>query len=144
MALNLAHLFYLTGEIRYRELFESLAAAFGSEIKAHPAGYTYFLSALELMEGPVTTIVFAGQEVSRGVLHPLKGHFLPLVVWLSRDGADGRTVSLIAPFTDAMTSGDLSLHCCRDFACSLPVTEKENIEKRLEQLVSEEKGKGYG
>jgi len=133
MAYNLAHLYHLTGDISFKKSFEALAAFFGGPISRHPTGYSYFLSALEIMMGPVVNLVFSGIPSGTDVLQPLRGKYLPFTICLGIEKGKEDECGDIAPFTRNLKD-DETLHCCHDFSCELPVRGIQNIKKRLNEL----------
>lgn len=137
MAYNLAHLYHLTGDVSFKKSFDALAAFFGGSIRQHPTGYSYFLSALELMRGPVVNLVFSGYPAGFDMLKPLRGKYLPFHIWLAVEKGREDECAGIASFTRYFKNDEESLHFCRDFSCELPVRGTEKINKRLNELAAE-------
>lgn len=145
MARNIAHLYQLTGQNIWHTYFDSLVAAFASQINRYPPGYTLFLVALDLMHSPGHRLVLAGPKVSANVIAPLKGHYLPNTVWLKLNDDDrtqinqlaSRYANWLAPFTPELSGNDLTLFLCQQFSCEQPITGSKKVQARLKELAAD-------
>ncbi len=136
MAYNLAHLYHLTGNHSFKKSFDDIAAFFGSSISRHPTGYSYFLSALEIMMGPVVNLVFSGFPVGSDILKSLRGKYLPFIICLAIEKGRKEECADIAPFTSEFNDEDETLYCCSNFTCQLPVRGSEKIKERISELAA--------
>lgn len=138
-ALNILRLARLTGDSDLEQLAAAQLRAFGGTVAAAPAGYTFYLCALDFALGPAIEIVLAGErdsEDTRELLQVLQSAYLPQAAVLLRpEGKEGEKVQKLAPYTAGYRplDGRAAVYLCRDYACQAPVTEPEELERLIKK-----------
>jgi hypothetical protein len=128
----LAHLFYLTGDDRYRERAEQLTAAFSGDLTRSFFAMATFLNSNEILQ-TAQQIVVVGERAAddtRALLAAVLGRSLP-----------NRVLSVIAPgdkLPDShpaagktQTGGKATAYICRGTTCSLPITTPSGLSQAL-------------
>jgi uncharacterized protein YyaL (SSP411 family) len=121
----------------YEDTARQLAGLYGTQIGRSPAGFTFFLSALDFMLGPSYEVVLAGMpeaEDTRELARGLRRAFVPSRVLLSRPtDRPSPPIVDVAPFLKEYRDldGRAAIYVCRDRACRLPTTE---LQAALESL----------
>ncbi len=133
-ALNLLRLGRITGDKMYEEEAARIGSYFYNNISEYSSGYTYYLCALDFALGPSYEIVIAGEKndaATKSMLGFIRGQFLPNKIIMLRS-SDEETEK-IAPFTKLQNKidGRVSVYLCRNYVCSRPVTEIEELEELL-------------
>jgi len=131
--LNLIRLARLTGKADYEEKARGLAATISLDAARHDN--TMFLTAASFLIGPTYEIVVVGDPQSpqtHSMLQSIKSKFSPNKVMLFKSTND-KTLENIAPYTRFMTTTDskTTAYVCRDFRCSLPLTETAKVLEAL-------------
>jgi uncharacterized protein YyaL (SSP411 family) len=132
-ALNLLRLARMTGNTDLEKRADQLAEAFSSHVAALPMGYSQFLNALDFMVGPSLEIVIVGDpshETTRAMLQVVNKIFLPNKVLLLQPGGDeGRILSTLAPFVEALhpINHQPTVYLCEQYVCKTPITDLENL-----------------
>ncbi len=127
----------LTGREELGERAASIVAAESGRIQRAPAGHTALLGALQSLDAPTFEIVVVGDPASgdtRKMLDAVRRAYLPGSVLLSiPPGPDGETIRELAPFAreHRAIGGRATAWVCRNFACELPVTDPEALERSL-------------
>ena len=132
MAQNLARLFYLTGDVRFRERAEALFAAFAGEVARNPIAYAALLAARDALDHGLQIVVagsrgapetdtlvdavFATSLPNRALTVVPPGGKLP-------DGHPARGKGLIA--------GRAAAYICEGPKCSLPITTPDALRQAL-------------
>ncbi len=112
--------------------------AFGSRVARHPAGYPYFLMALELASEPTREVVIAGERgapATKRMLASVRSRFLPeAVVALHEPGSGGEKIRALVPFIaqQVQKDGKATAYVCRNYACELPTTDPARLEHLLD------------
>ncbi len=137
-ALVLLRLGRLTTERSFEEKARKLLEGFSGPVRQHPDGYPQLLIALDFALGPSREIVLAGQPEAFGMTAMIRAvyrRFLPnKVVALHPPGKAGEEIETLAPFLkgQATLEGNPTAYVCRNYACSLPTTDLDQLEKLLD------------
>ncbi len=134
--MNLLRLSKLTANTKYENLAAKLSKAFAGKVKDAPVAYSQFLSAQTFAFGPSYEIVIAAKnrdDKLQAVLEQLNGMFIPNKVVLVITEKDKDAVTELAPFTKEYTAtGDLpAIYVCKNYVCSLPTTDVNEMKKLL-------------
>ncbi|MGD0153657.1 MAG: thioredoxin domain-containing protein [Thermacetogeniaceae bacterium] len=125
-ALNLLRLARLTGDPALEGQAKEQLEAFAGTVSGYPAGYAFYLCALDFALSEPLEIVVAGQRgtVDTGaLLQVLRQAFLP-----------GATVLLKPPGEEGgqePVSGRAAAYVCRNYACQAPVTDPQALARLL-------------
>ncbi len=128
----------LTVDPGLQETSRGILRAFGSRVARHPAGYPYFLMALELASEPTREVVIAGERDAPGtkrMLATIRARFLPeAVVALHEPGPGGERIRKLVPFIaqQIQQDGKPTAYVCRNYACELPTTDPARLEQLLD------------
>lgn len=126
VALNLLRLARLTGDPALEEQATEQLKAFAGTVSGYPAGYAFYLCALEFALGEPLEIVVAGKRdaVDTGVLlQVLRQSFLPgATVLLKPSGEDGGQEPV---------SGRAAAYVCRNYACQAPLADPQALARFL-------------
>ncbi len=112
--------------------------AFSSDVERYPAGFPYFLMALDFSVGPTREIVVSGEReapATRMMLRALRRRFLPdAVVALHEPGSAGAALRALVPFAkdQIMQDGKTTAYVCRNYACERPTTDPVRFEVLLD------------
>jgi uncharacterized protein YyaL (SSP411 family) len=127
----------------YEDRAARLAGVYGEQVGRNPAGFTYFLSALEYLVGPSYEVVLAGPAEApdtQGLARALRREYLPPRVLILRptDRPEPELLRL-APFVREYgdLGGQAAVYVCRDRACRLPTTDLTVALENLNQPVGE-------
>ncbi|MDA0946957.1 MAG: thioredoxin domain-containing protein [Planctomycetota bacterium] len=130
MALVLARLARMTGEVRYEERAWGVLEAFSGQLQRMASGHTQLLLALDFLMGPSSEVVVfsAGPATDPAACASIFRPFLPRKVVLHRH-ARAESLSEVAPFVaDLGAAGEKTTYfVCRDFACSAPTTDLAEV-----------------
>jgi len=132
-ALNLLRLSSITGHPQLEQDAMMLIKAFAGTVKQYPAGYTFFLTALQYSLGPTKEIVIAGKEEDQktvAMLNEVRSRFLPeAVVLFHKEKAEGISIEEIAPYTkeQEMVNDQATAYVCENFACHSPTNSLEEF-----------------
>ena len=132
MAMNLARLFYLTGEDPYRARAEKLLASLAGEVTRNPFAHATLLAARDLLDrglqiavigqrgekscDDLLAVIFAASLPSRALLVAAPGENLP-----PGHPARGKT----------QVEGRATAYLCEGPTCSLPVTDPQALAEAL-------------
>ncbi|MFC1499648.1 thioredoxin domain-containing protein [Candidatus Zixiibacteriota bacterium] len=132
-ALSLLCLSRMTARSEWEEIATGIIRSFGEVVGRAPAGYTYFLSALDFLIGPSIEVVVAGNqgaEDTRQLLEALSKIYQPNMVTLFRPtDEEDPEITTLAPWTRTQVGTDdrATAYVCMDYTCHRPVTEKEKM-----------------
>ena len=115
----------------YEQKAEALGALYSASLGRSYGSFTFFLSALDLLLGPVYEVVLAGPseaEDTRALARGLRREFLPSRVLLLRPTEDPepeilRWAGFMREYREL--DGRAAIYVCRDRTCSLPTTDLE-------------------
>jgi len=122
MAIALLRLARMTDREDFRRAAARTLEAFSSRMSSGGAGVPQMLVALALTLGEPMEIVLAG-PLDSSHLAAIRRRFLPNAV-VARAGE--------APVAMAAVNGKPTVYVCSNFACSLPVTEVDQLDELLE------------
>ncbi len=111
---------------------------FSSKIAAYPSAYPQMLIALDFALGPTREIVIAGdenQKETEGFVREINAHFSPnqVVLFHPMNGENRKKIETLSPFLKEQNAlhGKTSVYVCKNYACSLPVTELSKLKNLL-------------
>jgi hypothetical protein len=122
MALLLARLARMTGREDFRLAAERTLQAFSSRMEEGAVGVPQMLVALQFVEAPPREIVLAG-PLDAAILAAVRRRFLPQSVVMRGTEAEPELPAI---------AGKPTAYVCENFACKLPVTNGEDLERLLE------------
>lgn len=136
-AYNLIRLARLTGNTAYESRAEHLMTRFAGQVQSYPAGYTFFMLAVQYALGQSQEVVLVGRRHSPDVstaVRMLNSMFLPNVVSIVRDmNGDDQLLIECAPYIAdyGMTGNQATLYICQNTVCQAPTTEVESALRGL-------------
>jgi uncharacterized protein YyaL (SSP411 family) len=127
----------LTGESRYEDHALRALRPIADLMGRHPSGFGRFLCALDFNVGPRVEIALVRPASGDG-LEPLVaeafGRYLPNRVVAGGVAGDAAAASLpLLAGRDAI-GGRATAYVCRNYACDLPVTDRDGLRRQLERL----------
>ena len=137
-AFNLLRIGRLTSNPDLEEKARAIGAAFSKQVNLAPLGYTQLLSGLLFSKGPTYEVVLTGErdaEDTKAMISALRRGYYPNKVSLFRPAADQeRSIVKLSPFTEFQTpiDGKATAYVCRDYTCSAPTTDIDEMLKHLE------------
>jgi len=138
-ALNLLRLGRITGDSFFEERAQELLHAFSSHVEAYPAGYSFFLMAVQFALGPTKEIVLTGNPTDTRMdpmITAVQQAYLPdAVVVFHPSGWDQEEIEHIAPYVKDQLpiEGKTTAYICENYVCRLPVTEVGIVVRQLQQ-----------
>lgn len=138
-ALNLLRLGRITGDSFFEERAQELLHAFSSHVEAYPAGYSFFLMAVQFALGPTKEIVLTGNLTDTRMdpmITAVQKAYLPdAVVVFHPSGWDHEEIEHIAPYVKDQLpiEGKTTAYICENYVCRLPVTEVGIVVRQLQQ-----------
>ncbi len=130
--LNLLRLGRITGNTNYENMSYKIAETFFDNMQNMPSAFTQSLIAFDFAAGSFE-VVIVGEKNSTGtnnILKSIRSIFIPnKVVMLN----DNKEIKSLAPYIENLTkiNEKETLYVCRNFKCSLPVTNVDKIESRF-------------
>ena len=136
--MNLVKLGKYTAEAEIQNKADEISKAFGNHIERAPMGFTQFLSAMDYAMNPSSEVIVVGESdnpVTVEMLNIIDEGFNPQQVVLLKTNANVEKLADIAPFTKdyTMIDGNTTVYVCKDYNCSLPVTEPDELRKLLKK-----------
>lgn len=137
-ALNLIRLARLTSNSEYEKMTHQIGDSFFSQVEHIPIGYTQYLSALLFAYGPSYEVIIAGetdQASTQTMLKELRKGYQPhKVVLLREEKVESWLVDAVPVLESQLPiDGKTTAYVCRDFQCSAPTTEPEEMIDLLEK-----------
>jgi uncharacterized protein len=136
-ALNFLRLSRMTGNIKLEQRAEQLISAFSKQVADQPMAHTQLLIALDFMIGPSQEIVIAGDATlanTQTMVRAIQRSFLPnTVVLLRLQGREGKRLSSLSPFVEAMSSihNQPTVYVCENYACKAPIKDINELKTVL-------------
>ena len=136
-ALNLLRLSRITGNPEFEAKAAQLLQTFSESVSQAPAAHTYLMIALDFVIGPSYEVVVVGDPTkndTNNMLNTLKRTFIPNKVVLFRPShVEHPEIVRYAEFMRELSikGGKATVYVCRNYECSLPTT---NIEEMLRLL----------
>ncbi len=134
MAMNLARLFYFTGEDSYRARAEKLFAAFAGEVRRNPFGHATLLAANEFLAHALQ-IAIAGERGKKDTEALLRVVFETSLPNRVLDVvAPGRKLPVSHPAAGKTQEGGMAtVYICEGPTCSLPIVKPEDLAAALKR-----------
>ncbi|MDE2227597.1 MAG: thioredoxin domain-containing protein [Alphaproteobacteria bacterium] len=132
MALNLARLFYLTGEARYRDRAEALLAAFAGEVAPNPIAHATLLAARDALDHGLQIVIAGARDAAEtealraAVLAASLPNRVLTVLPAGSELPDGHPAHGKGP-----VDGRAAAYLCEGPTCSLPMTTPEELSAAL-------------
>ena len=126
-AMGMLRLGALTGERRYTEAAEGVFALFGKPAVEHPDAFAHMLRALDFHLSPTREVALVGNELDELAAVVREEPLFHLVLAGGPEGAE--RPPLLADRTTV--DGKTTAYVCENFTCQLPVTDPEDLRKRL-------------
>jgi len=117
----------LINEPKYEQMAVQMTKVFAEELEGTPDVYTFFLSAIDYINGPSYSVIIVGdvkQKDTTEMINTLKQYYLPSATFTLKQPT-------LAGFDYQQIEGKATAYVCRDQTC-LPATN--NIDIMLEQL----------
>lgn len=131
--LNLLRLARITGDTNLEQMSYRIVQAFSKKIIQAPAGFSYFLGALDFGLGPTYEVVIVGQKDAgdtQELLQAIRENFIPnKVVVFKPSGQESPEITELSGYIAPMASldGKATAYVCSNFVCELPTTDKDRM-----------------
>jgi len=135
---TLFRLAVLTGESRYESTALTALRPMADLMARHASGFGRFLCALDFHLGPVVEVALVAPAAGDGLgalVSEVFGRYLPNRVvtgMVSGDGAGAAGIPLLQG--REAVGGKATAYVCRNYACELPVTERDALARQLEAV----------
>ena len=138
-AMNLLRLAKITGDTKYEEIADKTLSTFAEKVSSAPAGYTQFMSAVDLALNSSVEIVIAGEKHDSNTMEIIRfinERFIPEKMMVLKDKEDSDKIDAIAPYTKDMLMLDdrITVHICQNNNCKLPSNDIGKIKEQIEAL----------
>ena len=132
MAQNLARLFYLTGEARYRERAEALFTAFAGEVARNPIAHAALLAARDAFDHGLQIVIVGtrGAPETDALIDAVLGVSLPNRT-LTVVPPGGKLPSAHPAHDKGLVAGRAAAYICEGSTCSLPITTPDALRQAL-------------
>ncbi|HYA41329.1 MAG TPA: thioredoxin domain-containing protein [Syntrophobacteraceae bacterium] len=136
-AMNLLRLGRMTGNPEFEKRADALMRSFATQVGANPSAHTQFMQAVDFALGPAREILIAGDFSSpstRQMIATVHRVYSPnRVLMLKESGKRGEDLSKIAPFTEAIISGETgpTAYLCENFSCRNPLGSASELDAAL-------------
>jgi uncharacterized protein len=134
---TLLRLALLTGDTRYETYALRALRPLGDLMARHPSGFGRFLCATDFHLGPRVEIALVRPASGDGLAPLIEeafGRYLPNRVVAGAVAGDPAAASLpLLEGRDAI-GGKATAYVCRDYACELPVTDRDGLRRQLDAL----------
>ena len=129
---NLIKLSRLTAENKHEESALLLSKSFSNNVTNAPQAFTHFLCGLDFAKGPSNEIVLLysdDKDELKPFLKELHADYTPNKVIVALKDDDKHELKKIIPFIKDydILKGKPTAYVCKNFACSLPVTEPKQM-----------------
>ncbi len=134
---TLFRLAVLTGESRYETTALTALRPMADLMARHASGFGRFLCALDFHLGPVVEVALVAPVAGDGLgalVNEVFGRYLPNRVvtgMVSGDGAGAAGIPLLQG--REAVGGKATAYVCRNYACELPVTDRAELARQLEE-----------
>ncbi|MEM6282399.1 MAG: thioredoxin domain-containing protein [Chloroflexota bacterium] len=134
MAKQLVRLAAYTGDTRYEEAARSVIRTLASAMRQYPLAFAQSLNAADMMITGMKEVAVVGEpsaEATQTLLNIIRTPYRPNVITaLSPQNVDGETNIPLMNYR-TMRSGQPTVYVCENFACQMPVTSPEDVERLL-------------
>ena len=133
----LLRLAVLTGDDTYEQKALRALRPIGDLMGRYPSGFGRFLCALDFHLGPVVEVALVAPAAGDGLgalVNEVFGRYLPNRVvtgMVSGDGAGAAGIPLLQG--REAVGGKATAYVCRNYACELPVTDRAELARQLEE-----------
>jgi uncharacterized protein len=127
----------LTGERSYESTALKALRPMADLMSRHPTGFGRFLCALDFHLGPVTEIalVIPASDGGAQLISEVFSRYLPNRVVAGRHAEDVAAASGIPLLAERdAVGGKPTAYVCRNYACELPVTERDALARQLDAI----------
>jgi uncharacterized protein YyaL (SSP411 family) len=129
---GLLRLAALTGEAHYEEAGLSVMRLFGDLLRRSPLAFGHLLQALDFHLSPTKEVALVGAD-TRALERVVRARFRPHLVLAGGDGADAGEVPLLEGRVPL--DGAAAAYVCERFTCKRPVSEPEELQALLAEVV---------
>ena len=127
----LLKLYHLTHDEKLLKISEKILESNGTSAAENPFAFGYLLNVMNLYLNSPTEITIVNTENSE-IVNSLYKKFIPEGIIIPIDDNDKMTSLLKYPFFEGKEFSDkTSVMICKNFSCSLPMSELEQIEENL-------------
>ncbi len=138
---NLIGLGRLTGDASFGELAQRALERYGTELGRVARVMPFMLANIAFWHAPTVEIVIAGDATSadrHALERVVAAHFLPFAVHVPVTSEMSERLATRLPWMAAIKASDgrATAYVCQDYACQLPVTEPDALERQLPRPAS--------
>lgn len=127
----LLKLYHLTHDEKLLKISEKILESNGTSAAENPFAFGYLLNVMNLYLNSPTEITIVNTENSE-IVYSLYKRFIPEGIIIPIDDNDKMTSLLKYPFFEGKEFSDkTSVMICKNFSCSLPMSELDQIEENL-------------
>jgi uncharacterized protein YyaL (SSP411 family) len=127
----LLKLYHLTHDEKFLKISEKILESNGTSAAENPFAFGYLLNVMNLYLNSPTEITIVNTENSE-IVNSLYKKFIPEGIIIPIDDNDKMTSLLKYPFFEGKEFSDkTSVMICKNFSCSLPMSELAQIEENL-------------
>ncbi|MFA7228761.1 MAG: hypothetical protein WC061_06990, partial [Melioribacteraceae bacterium] len=132
-ALNLLRLSRITADAGYGNYAGRILSSASHHVSKNPQAYSQMLQALDYSFGPSNEIIIAGDiknNKTKAIISKLSSEFIPNKVVILKDRRDQNfnpSFKYLQSYSEI--DAGTAVYLCKDYACSLPVTEAEELLK---------------
>jgi len=135
-AMGLLRLATFTGDASAQQPAEDLFRALHQAAARHPQAFGRLLAAMHFYFGPRREVALVGEDPS-ALARVVRARYRPLVVVAGAAPDDAEAQQAVPLLRDRTpVDGAPAAYVCENFACRLPVTEAEGLERELESAGS--------
>lgn len=139
MAYNLIRQYRLTGDAHMEEYFDRLVSVMASSVHHYPAGYSFFLCAMEMVTAPAQEVVLVqgnNTEEYNQMKELVQSSYLPNAVIVYKEMETEAQLNEMTPaHKDKVAIEQKStFYLCQNFACQQPVQSTSDVSKLLKEL----------
>ena len=128
----------LTGESRYESTAREALRPMADLMTRYASGFGRYLGALDFHLGPVVEVALVAPTAGdglRGLVAEVFGRYLPNRIVAGMAAGDARAAEGIALLQKReAVGGRATAYVCRNYACELPVTDREALARQLDAL----------
>ncbi|MGK9369123.1 thioredoxin domain-containing protein [Melioribacter sp. Ez-97] len=131
---NLIELYFITGNNSYRQTAENTIKAFASKLNKSAIGYTYFLrGVIKMYSKDASLLLISGNKPRGEFISRLRSNANLLYIHVDRNNVDRLIEG--APWIEnyKLDSDKTIYYLCKDFTCSLPTENQEDVFSALNQ-----------
>ncbi len=130
---NLIRLAHITGDLQYEDMAEKIVLRFTEQTGNYPSNYCQYFCALDSFIGPFKDVVIAGNrdnDNTKKMFRKLRKNYIPNKILIFID--KNKKVNKEDRFRKYQLLNDkTTAFVCKDYTCSLPTNDKEEMLKKL-------------